>query len=517
MQPVELIAVAISIAFILGILLRQRRRSRRQLQEAHLLAELAALQGETLAKEISILQAKDKKQTEKVQQAQKALTAKDAQIAALRSHVDQEDGMRRAMINILNDAKEARSLAEKANASKGQFLANMSHEIRTPLNGITGMMQLMSDTNLSEQQSDWVDTTQRASAKLLSIIEGMLDFSTLEARDLELELQPFDLGALVAETSRIAAQRLDGKPIQISSAIDPLLPALLLGDRLRIKQILLNLACNAVKFTESGQVAIKASLRRRIRDRVSLEFSVADTGIGIAAEKRGDLFKPFSQVDESHTRKHEGTGLGLAIARRLVDLMGGEIGVESDEGKGSRFWFRITLATSTQGPCASALATAGESLEFPLYKPRKPSSPAAPSLPRRRVLVVDDNKINRKVATRFLDKMGCVAEEACDGLEAVAKVKSNRYDIVLMDCQMPVLDGYDATLRIRANESETHTRTPIIALTANAMEHGRSRSREVGMDDYLTKPVKLDTLRKALERHLDSTRTKPPPPLSYAS
>ena len=393
--------------------------------------------------------------------------------------------MRFANDILVRDLRQANDEAEAASRAKDEFLANMSHEIRTPMNGILGTLQLLQDTKMNVAQIDYVKIAYSSAEALLGILNDILDFSKIAAGKLVLEEIPFSLRALVRDLATLLAGQAQAKNVAVVTEIDPQVPEMLIGDPTRMRQVLLNFMTNAIKFTHHGEVRVRVRCLSSLASRVKLRLEVRDTGIGISEEKQHDLFQSFTQGDGSTTRKYGGTGLGLAIVRQLVVLMGGKIGVESEPGKGSAFWCELDFPVA-----AMAVQTEEQErvvAEGPL---------------QGHILLVEDNKVNQMVAAKMLDAMGLTVDLAENGEKALAALAGKHYDLVLMDCQMPVLDGYQATRAFRAQEPKGKRPLPIIAMTANAMQGDREKCLEAGMNDYLAKPVKKELLRKLLEQWL---------------
>jgi len=448
----------------------------------------------------------------------------DEWIAVLRNITARKAGEQRLKDNAQEleqkneELEKALTGAREATRMKSRFLANMSHEIRTPMNGVLGMTDFLLGAGLNAEQQEYAEAIKRSADSLLALIDDILDLSRIEAGKLRLDHVDFSLPAVIAETTSLFASQARAKGVEFVSSVGAGFPEAAVGDAGRLRQVLTNLLGNAIKFTERGQVGLKSEMVSQTGDEIQLMFTVYDTGLGIPLAEQSRLFDIFTQVDESNTRKYGGTGLGLAISKQLVELLRGEIGLESEPGKGSKFWFTATFGKSTRPLAAPPAATIPPATKVevrvrPTLAPRatvaksqtgtaQPAEAhATPASAQKsmRILLAEDNEINQRITLRLLQKLGLAADAVVNGREAVEALEKRNYDLVLMDCQMPDMDGFEATAVIRNREGGGRHQT-ICALTANAMDGDRERCLAAGMDDYISKPVGLEKLRNALDR-----------------
>ena len=389
------------------------------------------------------------------------------------------------VIDRIDELVEAREAALNATRLKGEFLARMSHEIRTPMNGVIGMLDMLIDTSLSDVQHEFATLARDSSHQLLTIINDILDFSKIEAGKLTVEAFPFELRKNVEDTVNLLRTSARSKGLDLRIDIAPDVPSRVIGDGHRLRQVMLNLISNALKFTSQGFVEVRVVSKSRDAGKLDVSFAVRDTGIGLSAEAQQRLFRPFEQAEKSTGRHYGGTGLGLLICKELVEMMGGTIAVESSDGQGSTFRFDLPFSVVADPP---------------IPVPVEPSTTLRSKLACLPILLVDDNAVNRRLAMLQIEKLGYNAVAVDDGAKAVEAVRSGTYGLVLMDYQMPIMDGYTATTTIRDLERGTGRYTPIVAMTASVMASEREACLAAGMDDFVSKPIRLNVLQTTIER-----------------
>lgn len=411
---------------------------------------------------------------------------------------DQNRNLEKKVGERTHELWQALQQAEVANTAKRQFVANMSHEVRTPMNGIMGLVDLLSQTELTREQRKYCEIIKGSSVTLLTIVNDILDFSKIEAGKLVLINTDFDVRAVVEQTVQLLSPKASEKGVTLSSTIGDDVPQRLVGDQVRIAQVLTNLLGNAVKFTKSGEVTVRVECEKSGGEQCTIRFSVTDTGIGIAVEDQKNLFQPFSQIDGSATRKYGGTGLGLTISKQLAEMMGGAIGVQSEPGKGSTFWFTALLGRSHDA-----------TPETISMQPRRVRNTNVHARQNLHVLVVEDHEANQQVASLMLGSLGCQVDIASDGGDAVSAVAQKAYDIVFMDCHMPRMNGFEATAEIRKTNGDGR-RIPIVAMTASSTQGEKENCLAAGMDDFISKPVLLDDLAKVINRWAGQSAVRDP-------
>lgn len=405
----------------------------------------------------------------------------------IQEHTRQIEAFNQQLEQINNELLKARDQAIEASNIKSAFVANISHELRTPLAGVIELNELLLETELTAEQKELMTAAQDGAQSLLAIVNDLLDISKIEAGKTELESIPFNIAEQVNDIAKLLSSSARNKGLNLETIIAENIPPSVVGDPTRLRQVLLNLIGNGIKFTEKGGVSVRATVAQQAADRASIYFSVTDTGIGIAPEEHRFLFQPFSQVDNSNTRRYGGTGLGLSITKRLVKMMGGEIGIESEKNKGSTFWFQIDFNLASTMPTKSD-------------EHRQPIADRIPG--NKLVLVAEDNPLIQLAAAKQLNNLGVQVHTANNGRSALASIANFNYDLILMDCQMPEMDGLEATSTLRKMEAGSQLHRIVIAMTAAAMPGDKEKCLAGGMDDYLSKPFSNEQLREKLVKWL---------------